>query len=227
MRILRNLFVLAFSATMSFATAAYATTVTGNIISLGYETVSTVKKPFSSGGFLTVNDSATLAIFVSEGRTELDNGAVNTVTDANGWIRVYNSSGSMIELGGGGVQIEIKDGLVSFATLVQGDSNPNTTTWMALNDNVNTINVSTSVFATETGREFDSMLTALAGGDADGGEALQIKRRKGGNKTGSNNRLVTDAGPISVNVSTVPLPAGAWLLLGGVGIMALRRKRAA
>ena len=231
MRILQYLLFLAFASFISFASVASATTVKGHVISITYDSLATVGVPFSNDGIFEDGKPAKLKIFVSNNRTETAIGNRNVVTDPDGWIRIFNGNGQFVPLSDTGVQIVIRNGEVRFGSLERGNDLPAQQTWLSYSQNFNTIISDTNAFRGPSGdrRSVDVMLATLADEDFDlsGGTALNVKRRRN-QSSGSRVRLESDAGPSSVTATTVvPLPAGVWLLLGGLGMMALRRKRAA
>jgi len=230
MRKFNSLLTVLALAAACIATSVSATTVKGRIITLEYQGLSTIGSPFSDDPFLEGTDRALIQIRVNEGYTDqlVSGGSVNRIRDTSGTIRVFRKdaagtvSADYIQLGGNGVEIQVRDGSIRFGSRNRSSGNTSTgETFMALGTNVNSLTSSEGLFGTD----YATALAVLAAGDYDGSKRLRIRTNTG---SGIVNNLQTGpSGLVSVTVSTVPLPAGAWLLLGGVGIMALRRKRAA
>lgn len=231
MRILRNLFVLAVFASMSFATTAYATTVNPKVITLEYSRATKDKDPFDTA--FNTNDIVLVEISLTASRVDnlTGNSDYSLFTDANGSIRVFNGTQTgvtPITLDAAGVEIRVYNGSVQFGSLGTSVDNLGTgKTFLELSSGRNNIQLG----GLEAGDDFDELLVALSSNTApDDFGKLRIRKTRSGK--GPQAVLQSkDSNPavdtLTVSLSTVPLPAGAWLLLGGVGIMALRRKRAA
>ena len=224
MRSFFPIFAAVALAVASFASSASATVVGSRLISIEYASLDTVSAPFSDSGFLASGDTATLKIFVSKNYSVQSKNSRVRIRSNTGWIRVFNNSGNFIELSAGGVDLQIRNGDLRFASRNRGNNADNGETWLSIGPSVNNISFDTPL----VDRTYAAALLALENGNIAGGASLNIQTRdaSGG---GSTDSLTNTAGPViaNVTVSTVPLPAGAWLLLGGMGIMALRRKRAA
>lgn len=230
MRKFNSLLTVLAMAAAFIATSVSATIVKGRIITLEYQGLSTIGAPFSDDNFLQAADRALIQIRVNKGYSDRDisGGFVNRIQDTSGTVRVFRMdaggtvSTDYIKLDGNGVEIQVRDGNIRFGSRIRSVGGTDTgDTFMALGADVNGLPSTKGLF----GADYATALAVLAAGTYDGSNRLRIQTNTG---SATPSPLKTGySGLVGVTVSTVPLPAGAWLLLGGVGIMALRRKRAA
>lgn len=224
-----KLLLAAMTMTMTvaaIASSASATTVKGRVITLTYSDLNTVSAPFSD--ILDIGDTAKLEILVTRDHVVTNASTVTTIRDTAGRIRVFDPNGNFVNMGNNGVFIQIRDNEIKFGSIERGAGAEDGAAFLALTQNHNLVSSSNGLFGLAN-RDFGEALAILAGGDYDGAKPLLVKTRDNG---ATSNSLTTQAdasfsGLQGVTVSTVPLPSGVWLLLGGVGIMVLRRQRAA
>ena len=236
-----KLFVIAaaLSCTVIATSASAVTTTTFNLF---YERAKTpisgygVESSFGNNDKLMVQivmSSATLAANLSVGT---GSNTYSRFRDASGTIKVFNNnatgqpnSGEFITLSDKGVEIRVYDDEIRFGTR-GGGSVPDGQFYLHLKSGRNTVTVPEGT-TLGSGTTFNDMIAFLASdGDKNGGK-MRVRTNDENATSGAVNvfqsKTTLDDVEVSQVVSTVPLPAGAWLLLGGVGIMALRRKRAA
>lgn len=230
MRILNSFIFAASMVIASLTTSASAYT-----IDLSYSTVADVDEA-STVGALFDNGNNALVRLTLTGAVVRTDGTTNSGKDYtryrfnDGSISLFNASNpseAPMDLSPNGVDVRIFNGEVRFATrarksVTAGDP------YLNLGSNFNTVEA-TSITVGMGVYDLIVALGDLTSSDY-GVDGLQIRA----NGTGVDNQtaflngsvLMTSAGLTDVSISNVPLPAGAWLLLGAVGIMALRRKRA-